>query len=132
MSNWPLLSLVTFLPLVGGVFILFLRPDEARYASFENDEDGGAGDSDSDFGVGINNTMDSVAKIDKYKTIKVLLSTRRYILIKDCKDGPLLIDRDTIDYGVVLSASGKKVNATYNSVHSGDYLGDIDGYFFAQ
>ncbi|HLZ65184.1 MAG TPA: NADH-quinone oxidoreductase subunit M [Aliidongia sp.] len=28
MSNWPLLSLVTFLPLVGGAFILFLRGDE--------------------------------------------------------------------------------------------------------
>ena len=28
MSNWPLLSLVTFLPLVGGVFILLLRGDE--------------------------------------------------------------------------------------------------------
>ena len=28
MSNWPLLSLVTFLPLVGGAFILVLRGDE--------------------------------------------------------------------------------------------------------
>ena len=32
MSNWPLLSLVTFLPLVGGVFILFLRGDETLVA----------------------------------------------------------------------------------------------------
>jgi NADH-quinone oxidoreductase subunit M len=32
MSNWPLLSLVTFLPLVGGVFILFLRGDETVVA----------------------------------------------------------------------------------------------------
>src|ERR1700742_3415080 len=28
MSNWPLLSLVTFLPLVGAAFILVLRGDE--------------------------------------------------------------------------------------------------------
>src|SRR6201999_2137461 len=32
MSNWPLLSLVTFLPLVGGAFILLLRGDEALVA----------------------------------------------------------------------------------------------------
>ncbi|GGF40595.1 NADH-quinone oxidoreductase subunit M [Aliidongia dinghuensis] len=32
MSNWPLLSLVTFLPLVGGAFILVLRGDEELVA----------------------------------------------------------------------------------------------------
>ena len=29
MSHWPLLSLVTFLPLVGAAFILVARGDEA-------------------------------------------------------------------------------------------------------
>ncbi|MDB5361804.1 MAG: NADH:ubiquinone oxidoreductase subunit, partial [Rhodospirillales bacterium] len=32
MSNWPLLSLVTFLPLVGGFFILMLRGEETLVA----------------------------------------------------------------------------------------------------
>ena len=32
MSHWPLLSLVTFLPLVGAAFILMTRGDEAVVA----------------------------------------------------------------------------------------------------
>src|SRR5260370_17025322 len=32
MSTWPLLSLVTFLPLVGAGFIFFIRGDEALVA----------------------------------------------------------------------------------------------------
>ena len=32
MSDWPLLSLVTFLPLVGAAFILLIRGDEAIVA----------------------------------------------------------------------------------------------------
>jgi len=71
--------------LIGGSFILFLRPDQERFTeSIEHDPDGGIGDGDSDFGVGINNTMDSVSKNDKYKNVKVLISTKRFILIEDC------------------------------------------------
>ena len=32
MSHWPLLSLVTFLPLVGAAFIMMVRGDEAVVA----------------------------------------------------------------------------------------------------
>ena len=31
-ASWPILSLVTFLPLVGAVFILFVRGDESTVA----------------------------------------------------------------------------------------------------
>jgi hypothetical protein len=50
-------------------------------------------------------------------------------LIKDCKGCPLVIDRDTVDYGYILSGKGKSITTTYNSVHSGDYLDEISGYF---
>ncbi|HZE85314.1 MAG TPA: hypothetical protein VE035_13460 [Puia sp.] len=114
---------------LAGNFILFLRPNEARYAELENDPDGGAGDADSDFGVGISNTIDSLRKNARYATVKALTSTKRYIFIKDCRNGPLVIDRDSVNYGTILSGKGKPISTTYNSVHSGNYLGEIDDYF---
>src|ERR1700753_3612403 len=52
-----------------GSVILFLRPDSARYDELNNDPEGGAGDGDSDFGVRINNTMDSLSKNERYKAV---------------------------------------------------------------
>jgi hypothetical protein len=114
---------------VAGNFILFLRPDDARYAELNNDPDNGAGEGDADFRVGISNTEDSVLKNSKYKDIKVLISTSRYICIKDCKDGPLVIDRDSVNCGYILSRQGHAIASSYNSVHSGDYLGELNEYF---
>ena len=115
---------------VSGNFILFLRPDNARYDSeTAGDEENGESEGDADFGAGIAGTEDSVAGNPKYKDIRVLVSTKRYILIKDCKDGPVMIDRDTVDYGYILSGIGKPVAWVYNEVHSGHYLGEINDYF---
>jgi hypothetical protein len=96
----------------------------------ENDPDSGADEGEADFGVGISNTEDSVSKNNKYKDIKVLVSSSRYICIKDCKNGPLIIDRDTINCGYILSQKGRAIATAYNSVHSGDYLGEMGDYFF--
>jgi hypothetical protein len=112
-----------------GNFILFLRPDDDRYAELEKVTDGEGGDSDGDFGVGISATQDSLKKNDRYKNIKVLITTKRYIYLKDCKGCPLVIDRDTVSYGYILSATGRSITKTYNSVHGGDYLGELREYF---
>ncbi|MDO6432634.1 hypothetical protein Q4E93_18660 [Flavitalea sp. BT771] len=114
---------------VTGNFILFLQPDEARYAELEKDAEDEAGDGDADFGVGISATRDSMKKNERYKDIKVLTTTKRYVSIKDCKDGPLIIDRDSVSYGFILSGKGRPIAKTYNSVHSGDYLGELNEYF---
>jgi hypothetical protein len=113
-----------------GNFILFLRPNDERYNELDKDPDGGVAEGDSDFGVGISNTQDSLAKNDRYKNIRALISAKRYIFIKDCKGGPLTIDRDSISYGTILSAKGRQIQTTWNSIHSGDYLDEIDQYFF--
>src|SRR6516165_6567244 len=63
-----------------GNFILFLQPDDARYVELDKASEGSAGDADSDFGVGINATQDSLKGSDRYKNIKVLTSTHRYIV----------------------------------------------------
>lgn len=116
---------------VEGSFILFLRPNDERYAELDSiSED--IGDGDSDFGVGINNTLDSLKKNPEYKDIKGLVTVNRYINIKDCMGGPLVIDRDTINYGFIMSAKGRRIDSVLNSVHSGDYREEIDSYFFGK
>jgi hypothetical protein len=112
---------------VSGNFILFLLPDSARFESY--DEDSGIYDADSDFGVGIANTLDTLQKNKKYKNIKGLSTLRRFIIIEDCLTCPKILDRDSVNYGVILSSKGKEIKKTYNQVHSGDYLQDVDDYF---
>ena len=112
-----------------GSFILFLRPDDSRYAELEKEAENEGEDGDADFGAGISGTQDSLKKNDRYKDIKVLISANRFICISDCKDGPLIIDRDSVSYGFILSAKGRPIAKTYNSVHSGDFLEEIDEYF---
>ena len=132
LENDPVVVLKTHLKdttYADGSFILFLQPDEARYAELEKEAEGEAGDGDADFGAGISGTQDSLKTNNRYKDIKLLTSTNRFICISDCKNGPLIIDRDSVSYGFILSASGRPIAKTYNSVHSGDYLGEIDEYF---
>jgi hypothetical protein len=116
---------------VEGSVILFLRPNDARYAELDSTSDE-IGEGDADFGVGINSTFDSLKSNTQYKDIKGLVSTNRYIKIKDCLDGPLVIDRDTVNYGFIMSAKGKSFERLYNNIRSGDYLEEIDSYFFGK
>jgi hypothetical protein len=108
---------------LSGRFILFLTPDSARFESLKDKP--GIYDVDSDFGVGMANTIDTI----RYKNIFVHITDKRFIQIKDCADCPILIDRDTVNYGVVLSSYGNKLDTRYNEVHSGDYKQLVDEYF---
>jgi hypothetical protein len=112
---------------ISGNVILFLLPDSARFGSY--DEDSGINEADSDLGVGIAKTLDSLLKNKKYKNVKGLSTSRRFIIIEDCLTCPKILDRDSVNYGVILSSKGKKIKKMYNQVHSGDYLQDIDDYF---
>lgn len=116
---------------VEGSFILFLHPNDARYDELESiSED--VGDGDSDFGVGISNTMDSLKHNPQYSNIKGLTSGNRYIAIKDCLGGPIVIDRDSVNYGYIMSAKGRHIDSVLNSVHSGHYCQEIASYFFGK
>jgi hypothetical protein len=114
---------------LSGNFILFLLPDKERYAELSSDPDGEVNESDADFAAGIVSTKDSLRKNDKYRSIRFAATPSRIIIIEDCLGGPLVVDRDTVSYGYILSGKGKKIATEYNSVHSGNYLGEIDDYF---
>jgi hypothetical protein len=110
-----------------GDFVLFLRPDSTRFEDYAN-EDENIYEADSDFGFGISATMDSISRNKKYNNIHSAVSDKRYIVIIDCKKCPQIVDRDTIDYGLVLTSKGKEIRIQTN-LHSGNYLQDVDEYF---
>ena len=114
--------------IISGNFVLFLRPDSLRFESYTKDPNSGIYEADSDFGFGISATMDSITNVKRYKNIKTSVSDKRYIIIKDCKNSPLTIDIDTIDYGLILTSKGKEIKIN-TFLHSGDYLYDVDEYF---
>ncbi len=113
---------------ISGSIVLFLRPDSLRFESYTKDPNSGIYEVDSDFGFGISATIDSISGSNKYKSIKTIVSDKRYIIIKDCKNAPLTIDRDTIDYGLILTSKGKEIKIS-TLLHGGNYLSDVDVYF---
>ena len=114
--------------IISGNFVLFLRPDSLRFESYTQNPYSGIYEADSDFGFSISATIDSISERKKYKNIKTTVSEKRYIIIKDCKNSPLTIDRDTIDYGLIMTSKGKEIKIN-TFLHSGDYLYDVDEYF---
>ncbi len=112
---------------LSGEYILFLLPDSARFASLEGEP--GIFDVDSDFGIAVSNTIDSISKIRRYAGIKASSTGNRFLLIKDCKGCPILIDRDSVNYGIVLTKPMGDVSSNYNNIHPGDYLDLVDQYF---
>lgn len=112
---------------ISGNFILFLRPDSLRFESYLAQTE--IKEADADFGYGIQGTMDSIVNNSKYRNIFAFVSTDRFILIQDCKSCPLLIDRDSINYGYILSGKKLELKTNYSQVHSGNYLQEINEYF---
>lgn len=113
---------------IKGSYVLFLRPDDITFESYAKDENNGIYEIDSDFGFAMAATLDTMAQNKRYKNIKTDISTARYIVIQDCKNGPLVVDRDSINYGLILTRKGNVIQ-TSAFVHSGDYLAEVDAYF---
>jgi len=114
---------------LNGAFMLFLRPDSLRFESLKDEP--GIYEGDADFGVGISNTIKGVLKNKKYQDYKIKVHTtdKRYISIKDCYGCPFTLDRDSVDYGYILSSYGRSVETKFNEVHSGDYMLELKEYF---
>jgi hypothetical protein len=113
---------------ISGDFVLFLRPDSIRFEEYAMDSESGIYEADSDFGVAISATMDGLYGHKKYKRLQTDVTEKRYILIEDCKNAPLIIDRDTTDFGLIMTSKGKAIKII-TFLHSGDYLSDVDEYF---
>ena len=109
--------------------VIFLRPDSIRFNNYlkEGEE---IYEVDSDFGFAISATMDSMKKDFRLKNIYTTVSTKRFIFIRDCKKCPILVDRDSIDYGILLTKAGKEIQLQENHIYSSEvFLPDILKYF---
>lgn len=111
---------------IEGKTVVFLRPDSIKFLQNENVE--GIYESDADFGFAIQNTMAEAKKNPKYSSVSFRIATDRFLEIKDCKECPKIVDRDSIFYGILLTAPGKKIKIR-KGVLSGNNLEIIEEYF---
>lgn len=109
-----------------GKYVIFLRPSDEKFKSLEDQP--GIYEADSDFGFGISLTIDSLETNPIYSDIENTVTVDRYIEILDCTDCPKIIDRDTLLYGLILTAPNQKIKII-TSIHSMPYLDEIDEYF---
>jgi len=118
---------------ISGNYVLFLRPDSIRFEIYAKSEHSGIYEVDSDFGFGISEAIDSLTKNKKYSKIKSDVCTNRYVKILDSKNGLTLIDRDSVDYGFILTGPNKKykyISSDQNIISSGSYyLQEIADFF---
>lgn len=119
-------SAKTNLSVIEGNQILFIRPSEEKFESLK-DEDG-IYEVDSDFGFGIQQTMDSLRLQSKYKHLKYEVVTDRFIEIKDCKNCPIKIDTDTLLYTTILTVPVKEIKVI-RIINSTGYLSALDDFF---
>lgn len=112
-----------------GSWIIFLRPDSARLNFYSKKLQEGIYQTDAEFGDAIAMTGDSIVGNKDFKGIKGMVSTKRYITVLDCKECPITIDRDTVNYGVILTATGRSLKAEQNVYDGPHYIKAVRKYF---
>jgi hypothetical protein len=112
-----------------GSWVIFLRPDSARFDFYDKKMAHGLNEADADFGAAISMAIDSIVGNQNFKGIKGMVSTKRYITLLDCKGGPLTIDRDTVNYGIILTGTDRVMRAEQNVYGGEHYIKVVRKYF---
>lgn len=105
--------------------ILFIRPSDEKFKSLEGEQ--GIYEVDSDFGFGIQRTIDSLELHPKYEKINFEVVTSKFLEISDCKNAPILINTDTLLYRALLTAPEKELQIL--GVNSSGYFQAIDAFY---
>ncbi|MGB4772643.1 MAG: hypothetical protein WBP58_14345 [Chitinophagaceae bacterium] len=114
---------------VDGDAVVFLVPDSTRFGQLNADPESGALEVDSDHGYAIQQTVDSIRKDALYIGITITVTHTRYIQFVDCVICTPWMDRDSINYGYVMTGPGRKPMMAINTVHGGDYLQEIHEFY---
>lgn len=114
---------------VDGDAVVFLVPDSTRFSQLNADPASGTAEVDSDHGYAIQQTVDSIKKDPMYKGITITVTNSRYIHFVSCATCTPWMDRDSINYGYVMTGPGRKPVMAINTVHGGDYLQELHEYF---
>ena len=112
--------------LVNADCVVFLTPDSTRFESYKEEE--GIYEADSDFGFWLTDAIDSMKTDKSLRGIVPYVTEDRFIKIKDCSICPAMIDRDTINYGILL-ISKKKGLQINSGLGGGNYIGMVRDYF---
>lgn len=112
-----------------GDWVIFLRPDSMRFESYSKKLKQGVYEADADFGDAVSMSIDTILGNKDFKGLKAMISNKRYIKVMDCKRGPVTIDRDTVNFGVILTGTGKDLKAEQNVYPGEHYLRLIRKYF---
>lgn len=112
---------------IDGDFVLFLHPDSVKFESYVQESEH-VFEIDSDFGFAVSATMDSMHANEKYQNIKTGVTDNRFIMVEGCSKCPKLIDRNHVDYGIILTSKGKDI-VLDSSIHSGDFMHLVNTYF---
>jgi hypothetical protein len=88
---------------------LFLRPDSCRFVQLEQASTPGVLEYDSDFGFAIAPLLDTSTDLKIKTAVEMGTATNRFILVEGCKDCPQLIDRDTLNYGLLMTSANKEL-----------------------
>lgn len=110
---------------IKGNAIIILLPDSLRFQSFIDKDEEWIYEVDSDFGFGISEAMDSL----KPDFAAEFVTKKRFISIADCLNCPAIIDRDTINYGVILTSKGKPFKISEDIFGSAFYMDLITEYY---
>lgn len=110
---------------IKGKTVVILRPDSLRFNSYLTHGDEWIYEVDSDFAFGITGALDSLKHLDYFKSVKVVSSANRYIVIEP----NYIVDRDSINYGLILISPNKTVIVDENIYGKGYYYQIIHNYF---
>ena len=110
---------------ISGKTILILRPDSLRFQSYLDSGKEWIYEVDSDFGFGFSIALDSL----NFDGVTEEVTEKRYVKIIECKGCPLIIDRDTIDYGFILTQPNKKIEIDNNVFPSEYFIERFEKYF---
>ncbi|TBW29971.1 hypothetical protein [Gramella sp. KN1008] len=110
---------------VNGSAIIVLRPDSLRFDYYLKSGDEWIYEVDSDFGFGITKALDSFQE----PGISVRYTDKRFIVIEDCRSCPKVIDRDSIDYGLILTTPKRDIRIDENIFGMEYYLEILNEYF---
>ena len=110
---------------IEGTSIVILRPDSLRFDSYLKSGKDWIYEVDSDFGFGVTKALDSFnnPNIDK------IFTDKRFLEINNCHGCPKLIDRDSIDYGIIMISQNKNIKIDENVYGMEYYLEQFNKYF---
>lgn len=112
--------------MVQGNSIVIFRPDSITFQSFIDKGELGIYEADADFGFYTNEAIELFVKKNE---VNILYNELPYIKVIDCKNGPLVFPRDTILYGILLSATDKEIVIDTEIFPTEYYVDLFDKYF---